>query len=116
MYSTNCCTANLDDTSVAILSALLYPISQNLLPNYNAIYLFPTHKEVDNFNKHFFCSSNPHLKHLFNTLVQVMLVRNLDEELTNDTIGIVKGFYMYKKATDDKSYNKKLCAQYPSYR
>ena len=39
---------------------------------------------------------------------QVMLVRNLDEGLTNGTIGVVKGFYTYREATGDQSYRKKV--------
>ena len=39
---------------------------------------------------------------------QVMLVRNLDEGLTNGTISVVKGFYTYREATGDQSYRKKV--------
>lgn len=134
IHTLNCCrTANLDDKSVSLLSTLSRPISQNFLPNYDAIYLFPTRKEVDNFNKHRLLSiespvvmfqscdwcSGEKVKPLFKSLpvgpsvhlkigAQVMLVRNLDEGLTNGTIGIVKGFYMYREATGDESYHKKV--------
>lgn len=37
-----------------------------------------------------------------------MLVRNLDDGLTNGTIGTVKGFYTYAAATGDKVYRKKI--------
>ncbi|KAG6381463.1 hypothetical protein JVT61DRAFT_35 [Boletus reticuloceps] len=42
------------------------------------------------------------------TRVQVMLVRNLDDGLTNGTIGTAKGFYSYKQATGDGNYTKKV--------
>ena len=39
---------------------------------------------------------------------QVLLMRNLDDGLTNGTVGTVKGFYTYRAATGDQSYQKKI--------
>jgi len=128
-----CRIADLDDKSVALLSNLSRPISPNFMPNYDTVYLFSTRKEADNLNKHRLLSiKNPVVKFrssdwcddkkmqpLFNSLpvapsvylkigAQVMLVRNLDEGLTNGTIGIIKGFYTYRQATGDETYRKKV--------
>lgn len=128
-----CRIADLDDKSVALLANLSRPISPSFLPNYDTIYLFPTRKEVENFNKRRLLSiknpvvtfqscdwcSDKRMLSLLNGLpvassvglkigAQVMLVRNLDEGLTNGTIGIVKGFYTYREATGDESYRKKV--------
>ncbi|KAG6374550.1 hypothetical protein JVT61DRAFT_3895 [Boletus reticuloceps] len=91
------------------------------------------HKEVGTFNKHYLLSikspaltfqsydwcSDKRLEILFKVLpvdstvdlktgAQVMLVRNIDDGLTNGTIGTIKGFYSYKQPTGNGNYNKKV--------
>ena len=39
---------------------------------------------------------------------QVMLMHNLDDGLTNGTIGTIKGIDTYRVATGDQSYQKKI--------
>jgi hypothetical protein len=128
-----CRIADLDDEIVQLFSSLSRPIPKDFLPQCQPVYLFSTRQETGDFNKcrlssitsspvvfkSYDWSKNKTTEHLFGTLpvdssvklkigAQVMLVRNVDDGLTNGTVGVVKGFYTYKGATGDRSYQKKI--------
>lgn len=128
-----CRIADLDDATVQLFCSLSRPIPKDFLPQCQPVYLFSTRQETGDFNKFRLSSitsspvvfkscdwsQNKKTERLFETLpvdsslklkigAQVMLVRNIDDGLTNGTVGVVKGFYTYKGATGDCSYQKKI--------
>lgn len=123
----------MDDDTVKLFSSLSRPISKDFLPECQPVYLFSTRQEIHQFNKSRLSSLESPVvifksydwvrikkeERLLQDLpvdstlklkigAQVMLARNLDDGLTNGTVGVVKGFYTYKQATGDGSYQKKI--------
>lgn len=129
-----CRIGDLDDASITLFNSLSRPLDPNFLPHLEPVRLYSRRKDVNDYNErrlggiiheplmvytsHDWTSSARNNKHLDKIPVQtkitlaigaqVMLLKNLDDGLTNGIIGVIKGFYSSHEVEDEGTANQ-LC-------